>query len=227
MSPSPRVIQAARLSPRLAHKLSLTRSATLFITALCIAATGLSAQIRLREDVLAANVDSAVSPGYHFYQYATGTWLREHPIPDDQVRWGIVNVASDEVYLQLRRISEGAAAKTAPRGSAEQLIGDFFATGMDEATINRQGLAPLQPDLERIDRIASIGDVMDVVALLHRRRMLNDGFLGQQHALFAAQVEQDESNSRRWTYSLAQGGISLRPAVYSATDAQSVKVRNA
>ena len=204
------------------------RSATLFITAaLCIATMGLSAQSRLREDVLAANVDSAVSPGYDFYQYATGTWLREHPIPDDQVRWGIGNVASDEIYLQLRRISEAAAARTAPRGSAGQLIGDFFATGMDEATLNKQGLTPLQPDLERIDKIASIGDVMDVVALLHRRRMLIDGFLGQQRVLFSAQVEQDETNSRRWIYSLAQGGISVRPAVYSGTDAQSVKVRDA
>lgn len=228
MSPDPRIVQAVRLSPRLADTLSLTRSATLFVTvALCVAAIGLSAQMRPREDVLAANVDSTVSPGDDFYQYATGAWLKQHPLPDDQARWGIGNVASDEIYLQLRRISEAVAAKTAPRGSAEQLIGDFFATGMDEATINRQGLAPMQPELDRINRIVSIGDVMDVVALLHRRTALIDGFLGQQRVLFTARVEQDETNSRRWIHSLAQGGISVRPAVYSGTDAQSVKVRNA
>ena len=129
-----------------------------------------------REDVLAANVDPTVSPGSDFYQYATGAWLKQHPLPDDQARWGIGNAASDEVYAQLRRISEAAAARTAPRGSAAQLIGDFFATGMDEATINRQALAPLQPEFDRIDRIASIDDVIDVVALLHKRTMLIDGF---------------------------------------------------
>ena len=199
----------------------MTRWATLFVTVtLAVAASGVRSETQTREDVLAANVDRTVSPADDFYQYATGAWLRQHPIPDDQARWGISNAASDEIYLQLRRISEAAAAKTSPRGSAEQLIGDFFATGMDAATINRQGLAPLQPDLDRIDRIASIADVMDVVALLHRRTMLIDGFLGQQRALFTARVEQDDTNSRRRIYSLAQGGISV-------TDAQSIKVRNA
>jgi putative endopeptidase len=180
-----------------------------------------------QSDVLSANVDNSVSPGADFYQYATGAWLKRHPIPDDQARWGIGNVSSDEIYAQLRRISEAAAATTAPRGSAEQLIGDFFATGMDAATVNKQGLAPLQPEIDRINNIASIGDVMDVVALLHRRTALIDGFLGQQRVLFTARVEQDDADSRRWIYNLAQGGISVRPAVYFGTDPQSVKVRNA
>jgi putative endopeptidase len=228
MSPDSRVVQAVRCSLRLADKLPLTRSATVFVTvALCVAAIGLSAQTRAREDVLAANVDSNVLPGDDFYQYATGAWLKQHPLPDDQARWGIGNVGSDEIYSQLRRISEAAAARTAPRGSAAQLIGDFFATGMDEATINRQGLAPLRPEFDRINRIASIEDVMDVVALLHKRTMLIDGFLGQQRVLFSARIEQDEADSQRWIYNLAQGGISVRPAAYSGSDAQSVKVRNA
>ena len=193
-----------------------------------IAASGASSQQQTPADVLAENVDPSVSPGTDFYRYAAGAWLKQHPIPDDRVTWGISNVASDEIYLQLRRISEAAAAKTAPRGTAEQLIGDFFATGMDEATINLQGLAPLQPELERISRIASTGDVMDVVALLHRRTTLVSGWsLPQRRVLFAARVEQDETDSRRWIYSLAQDGISIRPAAYSGTDAQSVKIRNA
>ena len=205
------------------------RGMALFVpVTLCVAASGPPSASQTRGDVLAANVDTSVSPGDDFYQYATGAWLRQHPIPDDQARWGIGNVESDELYSQLRQVSQAVAAKTAPRGSAEQLIGDFFATGMDEATINRQGLAPLQPELDRIDRVASIEDVMDVVALLHRRTMLVSGWsLPQRRVLFTARVEQDDTNSRRWIYSLAQDGISVRPAAYSGTDAQSVKIRNA
>ena len=202
-------------------------AALLVAVILWIGATGLPAQVRPREDFLAANVDNTVSPGDDFYQYATGAWLKQHPLPDDQARWGIGNVGSDEVYVQLRRISEAVAAQTAPRGSAEQLIGDFYATGMDEATINREGLTPLRPDLDRINTIASIADLMDVVALLHRRTMLIDGFLGQQRVLFAARVEPDEANSQRGIYNLAQGGISVRPAVYTGTDPQSTRVRAA
>jgi putative endopeptidase len=224
MNPNPKIVHSEPMSQR-PVSLSLMQLMLLLIVAAVGVARGQQSQTR--EDLLAANVDTTVSPGDDFYQHATGAWLRQHPIPDDQARWGIANVASDEIYLQLRRISEAAAAKRAPRGSAEQLIGDFFATGMDEATINKQGLAPLQPELDRITRIASIGEVIDVVALLHRRAMLIDGFLGQQRVLFAARVEQDEADSRRWIYSLAQGGISVRPATYSGTDAQSAKVRNA
>ena len=217
-----------RLSHRAFTKPSTPRRlALLVIVTLCVAAIGASSEQSAREDVLAANVDPSIAPGSNFYQYATGAWLKQHPIPDDQARWGIGNAASDEIYAQLRRISEAAAARTAPRGSAEQLIGDFFATGMDEATINRQALAPLQPEFDRINRIASIEDVMDVIALLHKRTMLIDGFLGQQRVLFTARVEPDDTDSRRRLYSLAQGGVSVRPAVYSGADAQSLRVRNA
>src|SRR5688572_23967645 len=228
MIPSSKLFPAVRVSRGGPVRPFMTPWAALFVAViLCIGATRLPAQVRSREDFLAANVDSTVSPGDDFYQYATGAWLKQHPLPDDQARWGIGNVGSDQLYVQLRRISEAVAAQTAPRGSAEQLIGNFYATGMDEATINREGLTPLRPDLDRINTIASTEDLMDAVALLHRRTMLIDGFLGQQRVLFTARVEPDDSDSRRWLYSLAQGGVSVRPAVYSGTDAQSLKVRNA
>ena len=178
-------------------------------------------------DVLAANLDQTVSPRHDFFQYANGAWLERHPLPDDQARWGVGNLISNEVYAQIRRISEDAAAKQTRRGSAEQLIGDVWATGMDAAAINRQGLSPLQPDLDRIDNIQSIADVIDVVAIMHRRTILIDGPLGQQRVFFSARVEQDESNSRRRIYTLSPGGISMRRPAYSASDPQSVKVRNA
>ncbi len=180
-----------------------------------------------QQDVLTAAIDRNASPRDDFFQYANGEWLERHPIPDDQARWGVWNLVSDEVYSQIRRISEGAAAKTWRPGSAEQLIGDFWATGMDAASINRQGLAPLQPDLDRIDGIQSVGDIIDVVATMHRRAVLIDGPLGQQRVSFSGRVEQDESNSRRRLYTLSPGGISMRRPVYSAGDPHSVKVRTA
>ena len=225
MSPILNVVRSVRI--RASVNRSVMRWVGLLITLTVGVAAGAQPPQVQTSDVLSANVDNSVSPGSDFYQYATGAWLTQHPIPDDQARWGIANVSSDEIYAQLRRISEAAAAKTAPRGSAEQLIGDFFATGMDAATINKQGLTPLQPEIDRINRIASIEDVIDVVARLHRRTPLIDGFLGQQRVLLTARVEQDDTDSRRWIYNLAEGGISVRPAVYSGNDAQSVKIRNA
>jgi putative endopeptidase len=230
MAFSTRLVRAVRPPVAASDLPSVRRPLALFLTGiLWVVLIGPTLATPTEQDLLVANIDRSVSPGDDFFQYANGAWLRQHPIPEDQTRWGIGNIVSDALYSQLRRLSEEAAAKPARRGSAEQLIGDFWATGMDAARINRQALAPLQPDFDRIDNIRSIGDVMDVVSILHRRTMLIDGVLGGRRVLFDGRVEQDDSNSRRRIYSLSQGGISLgrgRPA-YSATDPQRVKAQKA
>jgi putative endopeptidase len=199
-----------------------------FFTALMLwmATNGRPLVAQARPDFLVANIDSTVSPRNDFFQHAAGAWLKRNPIPDEQARWGIWNVQSEDLYATVRRASEAAAASDAPRGSVEQLMGDFWMAAMDSTAINRQGLSPLRPELERIDAIRSIGDVIDVVAILHRRNMLLDGpgFVGRR-TLFFAGVETDERNSRRRIFSLSQGGISAGPQSYSATDPQRVRVR--
>jgi putative endopeptidase len=139
----------------------------------------------------------------------------------------MANLASNEIYARLRTISEQAAAKRAARGSAEQLIGDVWATGMDAAAINKQGLAPLQPDLDRIGRIRSIADLVDMVAMLHRRNMLTDNYFVRQRVLFDDGVQPDEVDSNRRIYSLSQGGLTMGRPAYTATDPARVKVQQA
>ena len=83
--------------------------------------------------------------------------------------------------------------------------------------------------MERIDAIRSLGDVLDVVATLHRRDMLLDGSVGfvGSRTLFSGRVEPDERNSSRRIFTLSQGGIAVGPGVFTATDAQRVRVRSA
>jgi putative endopeptidase len=179
------------------------------------------------QDLLSQNIDPAVSPREDFFRYAGGGWLNRNPIPEDQAGWGGWNVASDEIYARLRTISENAAAKKAGRGTAEQLVGDVWATGMDSAAINQQGLVPLKPDLDRIGAIRSVRDLIDVVAMLHRRNMLWDNFFVRQRVLFDDGVERDQANSHLRIYSLSQGGLTMGRLAYSATDPPRVKVQNA
>src|SRR3954468_7264881 len=143
---------------------------------LCAATGARTLAAQRKPDFLTANIDSTVSPREDFFQYANGAWLKRNPIPAGASRWGIWNVVSAEVDSRLRRVNEDAAAKKAPKGSPEQLIGDFWLTGTDSVTITRQGLAPLQPDFERIDRIRTIPDLIDVVAEFHTREQFIGGF---------------------------------------------------
>src|SRR5262249_53091082 len=157
-------------------------------TLLPIAVSGSLPASQSAPDLLAANIDTTASPRDDFYQYANGEWLKRNPIPDDAASWGINNLISDAVYAELRQISERAAAAPGPRGSATQLIGDVWATAMDTDRLNKDGLSHLQPDLDRIDGIRSLGDFIDVVATLHRRSMLFDPYLLRQSVLFDARV---------------------------------------
>jgi len=197
---------------------------SLFAALILWVATLQPAAAQPKQDFLAANIDTTVSPQEDFFQYANGAWFKRNPIPEDAGRWGIWSLAGEDIASRLRRISEEAATKKAPRGSIEQLIGDFWFTAMDSATVNKQGLAPLQPDLDHIDRIRSIRDLIDVVAIFHNR----DQSLRYGGVLFFGHVEQDEKNSDRWIYSLLQSGVSMDSyKYYFATDPRSVKIRDA
>ncbi len=127
----------------------------------------------------------------------------------------------------MRTLSEEAASKTAARGSARQLVGDVWAAEMDSAAINKQGLAPLAPDLERIGGIRSLRDLIDVVAMLHGRNMLMDDFFVRQRVLFDDGVDRDEIDSHRRIYSLSQGGLTMGRLTYFATDPPRAKVQTA
>ena len=197
--------------------------------ALAMAASGRPVASQTKADFLAANIDPATSPGEDFFQYATGAWLKRNPIPADQGRWTVSNVISEDLDARIRRVSEAAASSKARRGSNAQLIGDFWSTGMDSAARNREGLASLRPDLDRIAGVQSLAQLVDVVAVLHRRNMLLDSYVGfvGSRTLFAMRVERDEQDRTRRVLSLSQGGITLGAPAYTATDALRTKRREA
>jgi putative endopeptidase len=207
----------------------MQRTVAIFVgLILWMAVNGQPSTIQPKQDFLATNIDPTVSPGDDFFQYANGGWFKRNPIPDGRPVWGIMDTVSEDIRSRQRKISEEAASKNAPRGSNEQLIGDFWSTGMDLATINKQGLAPLKPDLDRIDQIRSIKDVIDFTAMLHDRvYQESSGQYDRQPALFFGHVQQDEKNSDRWVYTLSQGGISMNtPEYYFGSDPGTVKVRD-
>lgn len=195
------------------------------VTILSIAAGGSLPASQSAPDVLSANIDATVSPRDDFYQYANGEWLKQNPIPPDMARWGISHAISDAVYTELRRISVSAASSRAPRGSATQLIGDTWATGMDTDTINSEALKHLQPDLTRIEGIRTLGDLIEVVATLHRRNMLSDNYFTRQRVMFDGGVE--EGDTGRWDFQLRQGGFSIGRLAYAGKGDQQVRAKAA
>jgi putative endopeptidase len=162
----------------------------------------------------ASGLDPAIAPGDDFYGHANGRWLAETPIPDDRVAIGSFSTATDTVEARVRAIVEAAAA--GPRdGSDRAKVGALYASFMDEATIERRGLAPLAPMLARIEAIADRralaaflgGEVRADVDVLNCTSTWTDRPIG-------IWVEQDLDDPTRNTAYLVQGGLGLPDRTY-------------
>lgn len=165
------------------------------------------------------NLDRSVSPAKDFYQFAVGGWRANNPIPEDQVRWGTFEVLQEQNNQILKTILDKAAAnKNWPGGSADQKIGDFYATGMDSARIEREGYKPIIPDLKKIDAIQNRNELVKLVAEDH---------LAGIPALFGFYVSVDAKKSSMMAPYLSQGGLGL-PDVeyYTKDDARSKEIRD-
>jgi putative endopeptidase len=158
-----------------------------------------------KKDVLATNMDSTVDPSQDFFMYANGGWIRNNPIPAAYGSWSIGNLVIEENLKRLREISEKADSVKAAAGTAQQKIGDFWATGMDSVRIESQGLIPLQPYFNKINAITDIKSLVATVAELK-----NIG----SYTLFSDYVTQDDKNSEVMSFKLWQGGIGLPEREY-------------
>src|SRR6478672_119701 len=98
-----------------------------------------------------ANLDTKTAACADFYQYANGGWLAANPIPAAYSAWGVGNLLDERNREVLHQILEDAAKNTAAKkGSNEQKVGDYYASCMDEAKIEAEGIKPLQAELDRI-----------------------------------------------------------------------------
>jgi putative endopeptidase len=168
-------------------------------------------------DILRANVDTTVSPGKDFFQYANGTWLKNNSIPASESHWGIGNMVQEETYARLKEISENAAKENkAEAGTALQKIGDFYASAMDTVSIEKNGIKPLQPELDKINAISDIKGLLDEIANL----------TPISNVFFGLAVSQDSKNSGKMAVYAWQAGIGLPDRdYYFNTDARTVNIR--
>jgi putative endopeptidase len=164
-------------------------------------------------------VDRSIDPGEDFFHFAVGKWLKDNPIPSNETSWGIGRVVYEETYQRVLKLNEEAAADpNATKGTNAQKIGDFWHTAMDTATIEKQSIAPLKPEF---DRIAAIHDKQTLVDTIARLK-----YIGVS-ALFSSSIFQDEMNSEKNALHLYQGGIGLPERdYYFETDEKTTEIRS-
>ena len=145
-------------------------------------------------------MDNSADACTDFFQYSNGTWLKNTEIPAAYSRWGSFNILGENNNDTLKGILETASKNTAAAGSDAQLIGDYYASCMDEAAIEKAGIAPLAPYFKQIDKIKTVKDVQNQIAVMHN--------LGIP-VLFGFGGGPDIKNSTTTIANASQGGLSL------------------
>jgi putative endopeptidase len=163
-----------------------------------------------------AGMDQTANACDDFYQFAVGKWRETHPLPAQYSRFGRFEEVADRNRDVLHSILEddAAAAATAPRGSAQQKIGDFYAACMNETAIDAAGMTPIQPELDRINAINDLNTLVAEVTRLH-----DMGFA----PVFRVGGQNDFKNSKMIIASVGTGQLGLPDRDYYLRDDERFK----
>ena len=159
-----------------------------------------------------AMIDRDLNPCSDFFQYSCSKWLKANPIPSDQPGWGTFNSLALWNIAAVRETLEQAASASAKRTSVEQKVGDYYAACLEESSVNRAGLAPLEPMLDRIAKLNDKAQLPELIAYIHQRiRPANLNFIDAQYqgVFFGIYAAPDFDDAKMTLAVLDQSGMNL------------------
>src|SRR5690242_4500922 len=104
-----------------------------------------------------AFMDKGVKACVDFFSFANGAWFARDTIPAAYSSSGVGRDMGDRNELAVRSVLDDAMSKRAslPAQNTTRKLGTFYATCMDSAAAERDGLSPVRPFLSSIDSIAT------------------------------------------------------------------------
>jgi putative endopeptidase len=161
--------------------------------------------------------DTTCLPCRAFYEYANGGWIARAPVPAENESAGTIQELDARRHTILGEILDSLATATgAVRTSAEKLR-SFYSSCVDVRTLESRGAAPIQSEIQKIERIRSVAELVAAAARLERLRIA---------AVFSIEARPSPRDSRHIVANLRPLGLGLGDReVYLATDSANVAQR--
>lgn len=167
-----------------------------------------------------AELNKKVRPQDDFFAHVNSVWIKNNPIPDDESRWGAFFELRYETDKQIKTLLEEVAVKKhVVHGSEQQIIRDFYRSGLAMKERNRLGAAPLGPLRKKICKIDSLDTLVEVIALFTKKGVTTP---------WDMDVDQDFKKSDTNVVYIAQDGLGMPDRdYYLKSDKETLRVRNA
>ena len=189
------------------------------LSVIAMALTMTACQQQLGIGIKMENMNDSVAPGTDFYQYACGGWIKNNPLKPEYARFGSFDAVAENNREQIRTLIEELAANKNEKGSLAQKIGDLYAMMMDSTRQNKDGVAPILPDLQAIANLEGRDAIISF--------MNTEQLRGGRH-IISCGIGADMMNSTENMVEIGQGGLTLGNKDYYVKDDPAMqKIRDA
>jgi len=166
------------------------------------------ASAKLGSGIDRGGMDKSVRPQDDLYLAMNGTWVKNTQIPADKAIWGAFIDLRELSDKRVREIVEGLPAANPAPGSNAQKVDDFFRAFLDEAAIDKAGLAPVEASLKDLDSVKDAGMLV--------------GLMGHWQGVVATPLQVDASpdldDPGVYIADFRQGGLGLPDRDYYLKD---------
>ena len=145
-------------------------------------------------------MDKSVAPDADFYQYATGIWIKNNPVPPDKSRWASFSELQERNWYLIHQILDSTTTGGVQNNSPAWKVRDFYLSAMDTNRLQKLGIQPISEPLKRIENVKTRDELFHLLAELHKEGL---------SPCFADGVAPDAKNSAIYAFHFSQGGLGM------------------
>lgn len=172
----------------------------LMITLFSVAALASCGEGQKNPAIDTNNFDTSYALQDDFYEHFTAGWQRNNPMKPEYSRYGAFDMLRESNELRIKELFDQLEKTTAESGSVEQKLADLYRLGLDSIRLNNEGVTPLKPALEAIEKVTKRSELGALLGTIHRT---------SGNPFFYAMVSADEMDTSNNVLYLGQAGLGL------------------